>query len=237
MITTGISLVLATLTFILVSSFLGMWSAMLPSIAVLIITFIVISRRISQALQKEMTTLQEDLMKGHVDKALLHMADIQKRYGKWQFFLSSTMDGQIGTIYYLKNQHAKAKPYLERAFGRHWVAKAMLGVIYYREKKMAECDKVFKETTRMVKKTGLLWSVWAYCHWRNGDINGAINILAKGKEHLKDADPLIISNLLLLQNDKRMKMKGYGEQWYQFQLELSPQQTQMKQGRLRFKAR
>jgi hypothetical protein len=32
-------------------------------------------------------------------------------------------------------------------------------------------------------------------------------------------------------------MKAYGEQWYQFQLEHTPAQTQMRQGRVRFKSR
>lgn len=237
MLTLLISVLLSAATFLLVMSLFSAVSAIVPAIIVLVGAFFFISFRLSKKLQGEMATLQSDLMKGHIDQSLQRMEDIKKRYGKWQFFLSSTMDGQIGTIYYLKNQYGKAKPYLEKAFIRHWAAKAMLAVIYYKEKKYDLMDKVFKDATKMTKKAGLLWGVWAYCHWRLGNIDKAIQILSTGKGYLNDADPNLTQNLLSLQNSKKMRMKGYGEQWYQFQLELSPAQTMMKQGRARFQPR
>lgn len=237
MITALLSLFVGIAVFVLIYVFFGVVGAILPAIAALLITFFLISRSLSKKLEGSMKGLQEDLMKGHVDRAMAKLKEIQERYGKWQFFLSSTIDGQIGSILYMKGQFQNAKPYLERAFVRHWVAKAMLALIYYRERKMKKVDEVFQTTTKYVKKAGLLWSLWAYCQWRNGDIEQAIKTLSKGKSYLGDADPHLAQNLLSLQNDKRMKMKAYGEQWYQFQLELSPQQTQMKQGRVRFKSR
>jgi hypothetical protein len=237
MITTAISIILAALVFLVLYNFFGIIGAILPAIAVLIATFFIISRRLAKNIEGSMVTLQADLMKGQTDKAIETLKALQKRYGPWQFFLSSTIDGQIGSIYYMKNQPQIAKPYLEKAFVRHWVAKAMLAVIYYRERKTGKMESVFTETTKHVKKAGLLWSLWAYCVWRNGDIERAISILAKGKDYLGDSDPHLAQNLLSLQNSKRMKMKNYGEQWYQFQLELTPGQTQARQGRVRFKSR
>lgn len=237
MITLAISLGLALLVFFLIYSFFGLIGAILPAIAVLLLSFFLISRHLAKKLETGMSGLQEDLMKGQIDKAIKHLKELQSRYGRWQFFLSSTIDGQIGSIYYMKAQYQLAKPYLERAFVRHWVAKAMLALIYYRERKMKKMEEVFANTTKHVKKAGLLWSLWAYCVWRNGDNERAISILAKGKDILGESDPHLAQNLLSLQNSKRMKMKSYGEQWYQFQLELTPGQTQMKQGRVRFKGR
>ncbi len=237
MFTTLISLSLATLVFLAVAFFFGPIGAILPSVVVLIAAFFLISRKLAKKLEQSMKGLQEDLMKGQTDKAIRTLKDIQKRYGRWQFFLGSTIDGQIGSIYYMKSQFSVAKPYLERAFVRHWVAKAMLAMIYYREKKMAKMNEVFMATTKHVKKAGLLWSLWAYCVWRNGDLEKAIGILAQGKKILGDADPHLAQNLLSLQNDKKMKMKAYGDQWYQFQLEFSPAQTQARQGRVRFQNR
>lgn len=237
MLTTLVSLLISAVVFGTVYSFFGIIGAILPALVALVASFFLISRNIAKKLEASMRTLQEDLMKGQIDKAIAKLKDIQKRYGRWQFFLSSTIDGQIGSIHYMKGQFQIAKPFLKRAFVRHWVAKAMLALIYYRERKMEKTDEIFENTTRYVKKAGLLWCLWAYCVWRNGEIERAISILAKGKEHLGEADPNLSQNLLSLQNSKRMKMKGYGEQWYQFQLELSPQQTQMKQGRVRFKNR
>ena len=45
--------------------------------------------------------------------------------------------------------------------------------------------------------------------------------LNKGKDVLGDKDDKLKTNLLNLQNGKKMVMKGY-EVWYQFQLEMPP---------------
>jgi hypothetical protein len=237
MLTTVVSLISAVVVFAAVAAVFGWVGAVLPAIATMIIAFVLISRNLSKKLEGTIKSVQADLMKGQIDRAMNALKDIKERYGKWQFFLSATIDGQIGSILYMKGQFQQAKPYLESAFVRHWVAKAMLAAIYYRERKMTKMDEVFDNVTRHVKKAGLLWSLWAYCVWRNGETDRAISILTKGKSYLGDADPHLAQNLLALQNEKKMKMKAYGEQWYQFQLELSPQQTQMKQGRVRFQNR
>src|SRR5580704_5320981 len=234
MITTLLSVGIAALVFSITFSFFGLIASILPAIFALVIAFFLISKNLAKKIESSMQGLQELLMKNQADQAIVKLKEVQARYGRWQFFLSSSIDGQIGSIYYMKGQFQKAKPYLMRAFVRHWVAKAMLALIYYRERKMDKMNETFEHATRYVKKAGLLWSLWAYCIWRNGDIEQAIKILAKGKDYLKEADPNLIQNLLSLQNQKRMKMKAYGDQWYQFQLELSPGQVQMKQGRVRF---
>lgn len=237
MITTLLSVLVASLVFFVVYGFFGLTASILPAVAALLVTFFLISRNLAKKIEASMKGLQDLLLKGQADKAIVELKAIKSKFGRWQFFLSSTIDGQIGSIYYMKGQFQKAKSYLERSFVRHWVAKAMLALVYYRERKMDKMNETFEYTTRYVKKAGLLWSLWAYCTWRNGDIEGAIKILARGKEHLKEADPNLLQNLLSLQNDKRMKMRAYGEQWYQFQLELSPQQVQMKRGAVRFQNR
>jgi tetratricopeptide (TPR) repeat protein len=235
MLATLLSLIVFVAVFLTIFYFFGFIGAILPALAVLLVTFFLISKNIAKKLELAMKSLQEDLMKGHIDRAVKKLKEVKNLYGRWQFFLSSTIDGQIGSIYYMKGQYQTAKPYLERAFVRHWIAKAMLALIYYRERKMNKMNEVFEHATRYVKKAGLLWSLWAYCVWRNGEIDRAISILTKGKSYLNESDPHLIQNLLSLQNQKRMKMKAYGEQWYQFQLEFSPQQTQIRQGRIRFK--
>ncbi len=237
MITTLLSVLIGALVFAVVYSFFGLIASILPAVAATVIAFFLISRSLAKKIEGSMKGLQDLLLKGQADKAIAELKTVQQKYGKWQFFLSSTIDGQIGSIYYMKGQFQKAKSYLERSFVRHWSAKAMLALIYYRERKMDKMNETFEYTTRYVKKAGLLWSLWAYCTWRNGDTEKAIKILGKGRDYLKDADPNLVQNLLSLQNQKRMKMKAYGEQWYQFQLELSPQQAQMKQGRVRFQTR
>jgi tetratricopeptide (TPR) repeat protein len=237
MLITLISLSLATLSFFLVYLIFNAVAAILPALVVLILCYFLLSRKLATSLEPAMKSVQEDLLKAHTDRAITKLKDISNRYGLWQFFLRSSIDGQIGSIYYMLGNYKEARPFLEKAFIRHWVAKAMLALIYYRERKMKKVDEVFSNTTRFVKKAGLLWSIWAYCLWRNGDKERAIATLAKGKSYMGESDPHLTQNLLLLQNNKPMKMKAYGEQWYQFQLELTPQAAQARQGRVRFQHR
>lgn len=237
MITIIISLLVGFFTLLLVYSLLGLTASILPAIAAMVVCFIILSRSLSKKIEASLTKIQDNLSKGRIELGLKELEKIKQQYGKWQIFLSSTIDGQIGSIYYMQSQFGTAKPYLKKAFIRHWVAKAMLALIYYREKKYKEMQEVFESITKINKKSGLLWSLWAYCCWRIGDITKAIEILAKGNSYLNNQDPILVSNLLSLQNSKKMKMKGYKEQWYQFLLEATPTQTQMKQGRVRFQHR
>jgi hypothetical protein len=51
----------------------------------------------------------------------------------------------------------------------------------------------------------------------------AIEILNRGLKALPN-NRQIVDNLAALQNNKKMRMKDYGEQWYQFHVEKPPQQ-------------
>ncbi len=237
MLITLISFSCSLLTFLIINSIFSATAAILPSLIILVVTFFLISRSLAKKLEPMMQDMQKAILNGKIETAINQLKFIKKKYAKWQFFLSSTIDGQIGSILYMRSHFNEAKPYLQKSFMRHWVARAMLALIYYRERKYKEMDEIFSGLTKVVKKAGLLWSLWAYCTWRIGNTQKAVEILAMGKKYLQEQDPHLSQNLLSLQNDKKMKMKLYGEQWYQFLLETTPQQTQAKQGRVRFKSR
>ena len=237
MIITFISVLLALITFLAVFSFFSFITAILPTLVVLLASFIILSRKLAQKIELDMKDIQNNIMNNKFEIAIAQLKTLKSKYGKWQFFLQSSIDGQIGSLLYVKSNFNEAKVYLQKSFMRNWTAKAMLALIYYREKKYKDMEEVFVSLTKVVKKSGLLWSLWAYCHWRIGNNQKALDILAKGKTYLKEQDPYLSQNLLSLQNDKKMKMKLYGDQWYQFMLESTPLQMQLKQGRVRFKSR
>ena len=106
---------------------------------------------------------------------------------------------------------------------RNWVARVMLAVLHYKKKDMAKMDQEFDAAARFNKKQGVLYGVWAWCHWKNDNTQRAIQILSQGDTELEGKDERLRQNLLNLQNGKKMKMKGYAEQWYQFHLEKPPQ--------------
>lgn len=237
MLTLLIALMLAAVTFAGVFLTFGLVSAILPTLVVLAGTFFFISRRVAKNMEKSMYEAQNEFQKGRIDRGLAMLEDLKNRYGKWQFFAESAMDGQIGSIHYMRQEFDRAKPYLERSFAKHWIAKAMLAVMAFKKRDYANMDKLFESATRYSAKQGLLWSIWAYCHWKLGETNKAIEILNNAKKKLGDSDPNLDANLISLKNSKKMKMKGYGEQWYQFHLEVPPQLKEMQSQRVRFARR
>ena len=150
-------------------------------------------------------------------------------FARWQFGVKSQIDTQIGVIYFLQQELNKALPYLERSLGfGHWLGGAMLGVVYYKKKDHEQMKKTFELVTRKAKKQGLVWSLYAYLLCQIGETAAAQARLAEGAKH-NPGDEILKENLLALQNDKKMKMKGYKEQWYQFQLEKLPAQLAQPQ--------
>ena len=232
-----LALLAGSSVFALVAFFFGSIEAILPAIVALVAVYFIVARSVAKRLEKAMLEAQSEMQKGRIDRGISLLENVKRKWGPWQFFTKSAMDGQIGSIYYLRQEFERARPYLEKAFVRHWIAKAMLGALFFRKKDYKKMDEVFEAATRYSSKQGLLWSVWAYCHFKAGRIDRAIEILLKGQAKLKGADPHLTANLTHLQNDKKMKMRPYGEQWYQFHLEMSPQMKEMRSRQVRFVGR
>jgi tetratricopeptide (TPR) repeat protein len=213
------------------------YAAIIPALVALVAVYFLLTRRVQAAISQQMQGLQALLMNKNIDGALALLEAMRVKYSKWIFMLSSQLDGQIGSIYYLKKDFEKARPYLEKAFVRMWDSKLMLACLLSGQvgpnKKagdMKAVDLLLERVTKYTPKQGLLYSTWAWLHWKAGDNARAILVLAKGKEALGESDPHLTANLLALQNDKKMKMKGYGEVWYTFHLEQHPMVMQQQRG-------
>jgi tetratricopeptide (TPR) repeat protein len=236
------TLAMALLALVLVGTALGLWlgpwAAILPAIGAAVVVYFLLMRRTNARVQAEMGAVTQLFQKQKVDEAVASLESIKARFGRWTFFLSSQIDGQIGAIHYMKKEFAKAKPYLERSFFRSWDAKLMLAVltsgIHDNKKKtttnLAGADAVFEATAKHTPKQGLLWSTWAWLHYNNGDLERARTILSRGKAELGEVDAVLSQNLLALQNDKKIKMKGYGDAWYALHLETHPMLLQQQRG-------
>lgn len=214
---------------------LAWYAGFLPGVIALVAVYFLLQRKIQGNIKNEMNGLQALLMNKNIDGAIAHLENMRARYAKWIFMLSSQLDGQIGSIHYLKKDFEKARPYLENAFVRMWDSKLMLaclvsGQVGKKGGDMKAVDALLDRVVKYTPKQGLLYSTWAWLHWKAGDSKRAIEVLAKGKDALGESDPHLIANLLALQNDKKMKMKGYGEVWYTFHLEQHPMVMQQQRG-------
>lgn len=229
-----ISLGAGTLVTILFGWLLGMprvvvGYGIIPGIIVLIAVLIWLTRRTGKALQAVMDRVQAELTPrpglkpdpSRFDRAvgILEEGYVYKR---WQVFVGSTIDAQIGMLLYLQKKFDEAEPYLERAVWRNWVSKAMLAVTHFRRKNYDKMQEIFEKTTKVAKKESLLWNLYAWCVWKKGDRDAAIDILSRGGEILSD-DERLATNKSALQKGKKMKMRGWNEMWYQFHLDTPPQ--------------
>lgn len=147
------------------------------------------------------------------------------RWEKWHPGIAGQIDGQIGTLLYVDGQNIPATEYLAKSSARNWVAKAMYGCVNYRRNKIPEMKQAFESALRFSKKVSLLWNVYAWCVWKKGDLDGAIDILNRASEHV-GTDPRSQYNLDALRNQRAMKMDGWGEEWLQFRLDDSAQRQQ-----------
>lgn len=163
-------------------------------------------------------------------------------FSKWQLGVSSMLNAQIGMLLFTKAQvlqqsgqktglkaaYKAAIPYLEasqvtgakaKLLQQLWPAWAMLAVAHFRtDRGIDGAVEVLENAVKVSPKSGLLWSLYAWLLYRSKRLDDAIAVLARGKEKAED-DKLLRENFTLVQNRKPMKMRSYGEQWYQFGLE------------------
>lgn len=230
-----ISFFLSTTIAVLLHTLAGLdlWIATLVSVLVFMGAYFLLTRFFMKKVGELMESAQKDIQAGRVDKAIKTLQE-GYRFSKWQIYVKSNIDAQIGTMLYLKRDFNEAFDYLQKGFVRHWVAMGMLGICYMKRNKPAKMIETFDKATTANKKEPMLWNLYAFCLDHVGEKQKAIAAMEKGLQKTKD-DPQLKANLELLKEGKKMRMLDYGDIWYQFHLEkqgtLVKQQTKLMQGR------
>lgn len=196
---------------------MSLWIAMPLGIIAGVGTFIYMGRRLQGKLDEIFGRAGEQLKKQQFDRAIEIMKE-GYRFSSWQFMVKGSIDGQIGVIQYVRKKNDEAEPLLRSSAMNHYVAKAMLGILQWKRGEKAAAKKTFERALRSGKKESLMYAVYAYVLLEMKERDKAIRVLSDGLGFCKGDDRLQ-ANLTLIQNNKPMKMKVYGEQWYQFLLE------------------
>jgi len=210
----GVAIV-AALLFVLLK--INIWIAMPIGLLAGLGLFIYLGRRVQARLEKVFTRATEVLKKQQFDQAIETMRE-GYRYGRWQFLVKGSIDGQIGVVQYLRKKNAEAEPLLRSASYQHYIAKAMLGILQWRRGEKKQAKTTFELALKSGKKESLLYAVYAYLLNEMKEKDKAVEALNKGLKVCKDDERLLV-NRNNLQNNRPMKMKVYGDQWYQFMLE------------------
>jgi tetratricopeptide (TPR) repeat protein len=214
----------------------GLYFAMKGNIAFSILTgfltaltvFIILTRKATKELEVLNEKAQKALYAQNFDRAL-RIYESGLSLGKKSPFIVGQIHGLIGMIHFMRKDNDKAKPELIKSSSMNWVSKGMLAVIYMNEKNYAEMEKSLKITVTSGKKEGLAWALYAFCLEKINRREDALKILEDGNKKLKEADERIKSNILELKNGRRMRMKQFGDAWYQFMLERPPMKRMMQQ--------
>lgn len=210
----------------------NVWITMAVSMVVFALIFMLLTRIIMKKVGVVMEVAQRDMMANRGEKAVKELQSGLK-YGAWQIYVKPQIYSQIGTIYYLKRDFKEAVPFLEKGFVRNWVSMSMLAITYMRKNKTSKMIETFDKAVSGNRKEPMVYAVYAFCMDRIGERGKAIEVLKKGVA--KTSDERLQNNMALLEAGKKMKMKGFGDMWYQFHLEkqgaIIKKQTKAMTGR------
>lgn len=206
---------------------LSWWIALSVALLFTAAVFFLISRIIMKKVEAIMSGAMKDLQSQRattkekqiqiVDRAIKEM-QAALQYEKWQVYVGGQVNSSIGMLYYIKRDFNAAFPYLQKGFFKNWVTMGMLGVYYLKKNKKEQMKETFEKAALGSPKESLLWALYAYCLCEAGEPVKASEMLAKGLKKIP-GDANLTENLALLKDNKKMKMAGYGEMWYQFHLE------------------
>jgi len=197
---------------------LAWWGSLLIGLVVFCIAFFFLSRYISTKLMAILEQAGKDLQGQRFEKAIREMKEAL-RFGPWQLYVTDQINSQIGMAYYIRRDFSNAFPYLEKSFFKNWAAMGMLAICYMKRQKRDKMEKTFEKAVQWNGKESLLWNLYAYCLAEEcGEKSKAIAVLEKGLKKMP-GDSAITENLENLQAGRKMKMRSFGDPWYQFHLE------------------
>jgi tetratricopeptide (TPR) repeat protein len=208
---------------------LPLYAGIVPGILVFIGVYLVLARRIAKRLQALVATAQKELQSissqrdrdAKVAKAVKTLEQ-GLQYDRWQIMVAPQVHGQIGILHYMLKDYAAAEPHLAKASSRDPMAQAMRGALHYQRKEYGPMTESFERAVKAGKKEGLVWAVYAWCLQQTKERDRAIGVLGRAVA-ANPSDEKLKGALTALQNDKRMKMKGWEPMWWQFNLEVPPQ--------------
>jgi tetratricopeptide (TPR) repeat protein len=233
MINIGIAVGVMTLIVVLFMAGLQVhWAIALPiGVVAGFVTFFLLARKVQEKLNNLMAEMQRDLQEQKIDRAI---QTLERGYSlKWQMpFMERQINSQIGMLHYIKKDLEKARTYLEKGFAKHYIGQGMLAAIYYKDKNLEKCYEAMDVAVAANKKEPFLYGLYAWFLMQQKDKEKATEKLLAGLTKVP-SDERLKTNLNLIQNNKKMKMRLFGDMWVQFMLERPPRMQQAPPGHMR----
>ena len=195
--------------------------AILFTLVLFVVFWIVLTRRISMQMQPAMSRFQQQAQAGHLDGAMETLESLMP-WGKWVPLLRGQLQAQMGMLAWYGNKKDKALQLLENSSLRAPDARLLLGCILHGKGDTQRALTVLQTAAMVNKKHSLLHNTYAWILHRSERGDDAQRVLAEFCKRVPDDQPAK-DNLLRLQNRSRMTMQAYGMQWYVLGLENPPQ--------------
>lgn len=208
----------AVLLILLFSFKLVWWGAILIALACFSAVFLLFSRMTMKKVSDALEVAGKDLQGQRFEKAIRELKDTLQKYGRWQIYVDGQLNAQIGMIYYMKRDFSNAFPYLEKAFFKNWAAMGMLAICYMKRHKKDRMIATFDKALQWTPKEPLFWNLYAYCLLECDETAKAREVLEKGLKKVP-GDAHLKENLENVIQGRKMKMRHYGDMWFQFHLE------------------
>ncbi len=197
------------------------WLAvMIPAVLALGGSFVLLGRRTAKKLRAVGEAAQKEVQARRVPQAI-KVFEQSFPLARWHFFVDNELHANIGILHYVSEDFDKARPHLEKSLRQNWLARAMLACIHFRAKDYAAMEQKFEEAVKSGKKEALAWAAYAWCLMRIDQRDKALKVLIRAVA-ANPTDDKLKTSLTQVQNDKKLKMRAYTPQWYQFLLERPP---------------
>lgn len=205
-------------------TFLDWWPwywAIVFSVVLFVVCWVVVTRRISAQLQPAMSRFQQQAQAGHLDSAMQTLESMLP-WGKWVPLLTGQLQAQMGMLAWYDHKKERALQLLEKSSLRAPDARLLLACILHNKGSTARALTVLQTASIVNKKHPLLHNTWAWILHRTERSDEAQKVLADFCKRMP-ADAPSKDNLLRLQNRTRMNMGAFDMQWYALGLENPPQ--------------
>ncbi len=181
-------------------------------------------RKVGEAINLIASQAGREAQEGKFDRAIA-LLQTGFAFEKRHIFVGPQLHSQIGMLYYYKKDHDNALEHLEKGFWSPALGHCMKAAIYFKRK---EFDKVAKTMAYAIKRNNkdpFAYGLAAWFHVQQKDEQAAIKVLQDGLKKLPN-DQRLQTNLVNLQNAKKLKMKLFGDIWLQMMLEKPPKIVQ-----------
>jgi tetratricopeptide (TPR) repeat protein len=215
----------------------GIGAAIITGLFAGVLTAFLLFRHFLGKLQAVSSTAFKQVEAQKIDLAIKTLKE-GFQYNRWMIRMlgEHQINGHIGTLHYVRKEFDAAFPYLRDSFIKNYMAQLMLAACYYRRKEFDKMEETLEKAAKSNDKVPLVWGVYAWLEAEIDKEDKALAVLGRGVQSNAE-DEALKSNLLNLQNKKKMKMGKFGDVWYQLHLEMPPQRMiQQFQAQQKFSA-